>query len=103
MAVTINKKHGVGVTMVDGPQTKKDETEQVGGPLTSESPMANIGLSVAMTKNLGNYENIKISVSCHIPCHPTAEDMEAAWGACEAFCDAKMNAALKEAGFGDTE
>jgi len=38
-------------------------------------PTVNVGISLAFTKNTGNYENVKAQVSIHVPCaHEEIED-----------------------------
>lgn len=52
---------------------EKTTTEKV-GEVVSERPMANVGVSLAHTKNLGNYESVKVQVSLHIPCEDNEID-----------------------------
>jgi hypothetical protein len=100
MALEFKKKQGTGSVSVKSPTADKEAQEPVGEPVTEVhgTPMANVGLQVGVTKNLGNFENVKITVSCYIPCEPTAEALEQAWEACELFCDTKMTNTLKENG-----
>jgi hypothetical protein len=39
---------------------------------TDEANPAYVGVSGSTTKNLGNYESLKVSVSVNLPCAPTA-------------------------------
>lgn len=69
-----------------------DETKEVLSEDMFDGPTANIGVTVGMTKNLGDYNNIKFQVSIHMPCRPDAEDIEETYNNCREWVDEKVNA-----------
>lgn len=94
--MALTKKYGVAqaTTIVehkDGATTEEKDTVAV---VASEQPMANVGVTLAHTKNLGNYENIKVSVSLFYPCLPGEED--ATFDKVMAWTDAKLEQKIME-------
>lgn len=59
---------------------------------TSDKPLANVGLSVAFTKNLGDYESLKVDVSLHLPCD--WESVDEAFAAVEEWVLEKLDATV---------
>ncbi len=49
---------------------------------------ANVGVTLSYTKNLGNYESMKIQISLHMPCYPKEIDQVA--GFVGAWVDEKL-------------
>ena len=73
-----------------------DSIPVASGVQSVATPTANVGLTVALTKNLGNYESCKFSVSLHMPCLPIEEDIEDTFAAVKAWVDAKTTEILNE-------
>ena len=40
------------------------------GEIVYTQPTCNVGFAMGFTKNLGNYESMRVDVSLHIPCYP---------------------------------
>jgi len=57
---------------------------------------ATVGLAIGMTKNLGDFNNIKFQVSLYLPCEPTAEEIEGTYQAVKEWVDDKVNAINEE-------
>lgn len=70
----------------------------VGEPLYVEEkePMANVGLSVSVTKQIVQYEPIKYSVSLYMPCLPNQHDIDNAFSNIETWIDGKVTAFLEQ-------
>jgi hypothetical protein len=64
------------------------EYQELLGHLTTNVPVAHIGLRAGQTLNLGNYNSAKIEVSVMIPC--LVSRLDAAYDFAYAFCDKKM-------------
>lgn len=67
--VAIQAKQAVAIVnkkFKDGTET--DEQVPVGEVKAFKEPHATVGLSMAVTRNLGNYESVKMSVSLFMPC-----------------------------------
>lgn len=93
---TVTKQH----------QTKVIETstEPVGPVILKTEPMANVGLSVATTKNLGNYESVKYSVSLFMPSAVDEASLNTTFATISSWVDAKMGTIAAElAGDADGE
>lgn len=98
MAVTIQKKNAVGKTSVQKVKSGKDvgdleETQEVVSEITHTEPLANVGVSFSHTKNLGNYEALKLSVSLNLPCPP--EDIDATFEQASDWCNGKMESLME--------
>lgn len=77
--------------------------EQPGEPAQSEqqvmqsqqvlaaTPMAEVEVSMSMTRNLGNFESIKFSVAVRMPCEATAEDIEESYASAKGWVEDKVN------------
>ena len=92
------------VSIVKKGEPEKITKEKVTDAL-EKGPMANVGFSLAHTKNLGNYESVKVSISLHYPVPVSGE-----WPAsiadhhmidqvlemAEKWVDAKMEAVVTE-------
>ena len=86
-----NIKGVITMTTKDGAETTTEVPVQE--MLVSE-PMANVGYSTQFTKNLGNYESAKISVSLHLP--TTIPDLEKSYAFVKDWVDAKMTDCIVE-------
>lgn len=64
--------------------------------VTDNEPMANVGFSVAMTKNLGNYESVKVQVSLHMPSKTDTDSLNDTMMFAQMWVDEKMGKALEE-------
>ncbi len=70
--------------------------EDVGKPLVSEIAMANVGLSMGMTKALAPYENVKFQVSLHLPCAPEPEEINATFEAAKEWVAERVETIMQE-------
>jgi hypothetical protein len=97
MTVTWIKKQPVGQVEVQpkGKDSKLTEIK-VGEPVVSDHPMANVGMKVGITKNLGNYESVRVDVSLYLPCEPDAASVEDTFQTVNIWCDLKMEEIVKE-------
>lgn len=80
---TVVKKHP------DGSEEEKKEAVPVKAT-TVEHPVI-VGVTVGVTRNLGNYESLKASVSISIPCALDAEEIEATYEQAKNWVDSKVN------------
>ena len=79
------------------------EQVQVGEALVSNKPLANVGFSASYTKNLGEFESVKISVSLHMPVEidftslqSLSDQVDSAYEFVQGWVDAKMNEAITD-------
>lgn len=59
-----------------------------------EGPTCSVGFKVGYTKNLGNYESMRIDVSVNMPCYPS--EMQDVFAFCKQWVDDKMDAVVAE-------
>lgn len=73
----------------------KDEQVSTGVP-TKEftQPVANVGFSAGVTRNLGDYSSLKIQVSLHLPCY--VHEIHETFDAAKEFVDNKVNEVMDE-------
>lgn len=81
---SITKEHKNGL---------QESSEEVVGMKTvpSGQPMATVGVTMGVTRNLGNYESVRVTVSLTIPCIPTPEEIEGAYVDAQSWVDAKID------------
>jgi hypothetical protein len=85
------KKHSDG-TEESLPEVSKEFTEKVDHP----NP-AYVGVDGGLTKNLGNFESARISVSVTMPCAPTEAAIRKAYDKASALVDEFMDLEYKKA------
>lgn len=97
MTVKIIRKTLVeGKVEIDFPDgTSKQETEIIEEVIV-DKPMANVGLKVGMTKNLENYESLRVDISLFIPSELDDESLNAAFKRCDEWCEEKMGKVMEE-------
>lgn len=84
---TVTKEHKDGSV-----EQSKEEVAEI----ISDKPMANVGVSIGLTRNLGNYESIKFTVSLYLPCINTPEEVNQAYEEAKGWVDAKVEQIDKE-------
>lgn len=62
----------------------------------SAEPMASVHVSVGITRNLGNYESVKINVGVTLPCRPDADEIEQTYTEAKGWVDSKIEAINEE-------
>jgi hypothetical protein len=100
MAVTlVTKKAGQATVTKD--HKKQGQTiaqelaqEEVGEPKVLEGPTCNVGVDASFTKNMGNYESLRLGVSIHLPCYHHEIDEVFDFG--KEWVNAKMETLLAE-------
>ena len=101
----LDKKQGKGTMSVQEVSSGKAYAEvsseqNVGDPIITNQPLANVGITLGYTKNLGNYEAAKVSVSCHMPCTPTVAGVDEMFTQVESWANKKMEEIVAELGEG---
>lgn len=62
----------------------------------SASPMASVRVDIGLTRNLGNYESLKVSVGITLPCAANAEEIDMTYHEAKGWCDARIEAINEE-------
>lgn len=89
-------KEAHGEVKKQHPDGSTDEAKESLGVVVSNSPLATVNVSLGMTKNLGNFESLKMSVSCTIPSLVTEEALEKAFDFAKGWCDDHLNQIVAE-------
>lgn len=95
MAVKIIKKEKVIGTVVttdkDGNET---ETSEVVDEIIVDKPMANVGVKVGTTKNLGDYNSLRVDVSLFMPSDTDKKSLNKTFKKCFKWCDDKLDSIM---------
>jgi len=96
MALTITQKNPIGQVKIQLPDGKVQEHIENMAEVISEKPMANVGMKVGVTKNLGNYESVRIDVSLYLPCDPEDQKINDTFDTISNWVDLKMQGIMEE-------
>lgn len=72
----------------------KESTENVGPVKMFEDPPCNVGMTAAMTINLGDYNSAKVQVSLHVPCKH--EEIDETFDFAKEWVETKVNTLVEE-------
>lgn len=67
-----------------------NEELPVGALVSSTTPLASVTVSMAVTRNLGNYESVKMMVSLTLPCPSTETDLDEAFAEAKGWVDTRV-------------
>lgn len=91
MIKLIKKEQVVGVithTDKDGNQTEELE---VVDEVIVDKPMANVGVKLGKTMNLGDFESLRVDVSLYMPSDTDKKSLNKTFKRCLKWCDNKMD------------
>lgn len=81
---------GVETTMhQDGSEVSKQVP--VGQPQMVPAAHAMVEVSIGVTRNLGNYESVKINVSLALPCLPEGAQIDEAYATAKGWVDSRIH------------
>lgn len=95
MPVQLKKKSGTGTTSVQDKQTNTEKVEQetIPGTVLETHPFAEVGVEASMTRNLGNYESLRLQCSVRLPCAP--DEIDDTFENAQNWVNSKMEALLE--------
>ncbi|UHD87219.1 hypothetical protein [Vibrio phage D4] len=94
----IRTQVSVESTDMDGKRKERilrDQTERA--PIPDQEynqPVSNVGFNCSMTKNLGDFNSLKVGVSLHLPCY--VHEIHETYDHAKGFVEAKLNETLEE-------
>lgn len=92
----IEQHQPVATSTVQKPDETIQETQEpVGDPIIIDEPLANVGITVNYTKNLGNYESMKFGVSLHMPTKTAPDALDESFEFIKDWLDTKMKSLLE--------
>jgi len=88
-------KSGVLTMVTRYPNSEQEETNEIlVKTYPSDVPLANVSVECSVTKNLGNYESLRIQASITLPC--AVEETEAAYDEAWKRVEAQMTRKVTE-------
>lgn len=87
----VQVKHSVATITKAHKDGSLEETKEVIKGQMFDGPTANVGMSIALTKNLGNYESLKITVSLSMPSNPDEASISNTFTEVKSWVDEKIN------------
>ena len=95
MGVTIIKKQQIvgKVETLDKDGEVAETEEHVLGEMvvSDDKPMANVGVKLGTTKNLGDYNSLRVDVSLFMPSDTDKKSLNKTFKKCFNWCDNKLD------------
>ncbi len=97
MTVTYVKQQIVGKVERLGKDGLVVSTEEIVlGEVVVDKPMANVGVKLGKTVNLGDYESLRVDVSLFMPADIDKKSLNKTFKRCLKWCDNKMTDILAD-------
>lgn len=96
VATKVVGKEGKGVVTKTHHDGSMEEKQHSLGSIVSDTPLATVHVSLGMTKNLGNYESLKMTVGCTLPSFADESSLVSAYETAKAWCDEHLNQIVAE-------
>ncbi|NOQ30171.1 MAG: hypothetical protein GQ570_03515 [Helicobacteraceae bacterium] len=89
-------KASIDTTMKTGSEVVSESSteEAVGDPKGYSEPTCNVGVSVGVTRNMGNYNSVKVQVSLNMPCY--IEEIDPVYEFTKEWVDNKVDTIVAE-------
>ncbi len=92
----VSKQKCVGKVEVANDDGTITETEEVVDEIVVDKPMANVGLKVGMTKNMGDFNSLRVDVSLFLPSELDTKSLDKTFKRADKWCEKKMKKIMKE-------
>ena len=79
----------------------EQHAEFVEDEVISSNPLANVGMSIKKTTNLGNFESVSVEVSLRVPCE--VDEVDDAFEQVESWIEEKLTTSLTNLGLLEEE
>ena len=98
MVVTIKKVQAIGKTKGTPTDSAVKETSEVVDEVVtnSDEPMANVGLKIGVTRNIGEYESVRVDVSLFMPSKTDEKSLKKTFKRVEKWCEKRIAKVDKE-------
>ncbi len=87
----IEKKQVIGTVTVTDEDGQETETFEVVDEIIVDKPMANVGVKVGTTENLGNYNSRRVDVSLYMPSDTDKKSLDKTFKKCFKWCVKKID------------
>ena len=91
MLTIIKKEQIIGRVMTTDQDGKETETTEVLGEVIVDKPMANVGVKLGTTENLGDYSSRRVDVSVHMPSEVDKKSLDKTFKRCFKWCVKKLD------------
>jgi len=92
----IEKKQVIGKVTVTDEDGAEQETTEVVDEVIVDKPMANVGVKVGTTKNLGDYNSLRVDVSLFMPSDVDKKSLNKTFKKCFKWCDDKLDSIMDD-------
>ena len=92
----IELKQVIGKVTVTDEDGIEQETTEVVEEVIVDTPMANVGVKVGTTKNLGDYNSLRVDVSLYMPSETDKKSLNKTFKKCFKWCDDKLDAIMED-------
>lgn len=97
MAVTIKKQDvKAKIETLDKEGNVMDSKEEKVAEVVMDEPMANVGVKLGTTKNLGDYESLRVDVSLFMPCEPKKKAIDKTFKKTFKWVDDKLASIMED-------
>lgn len=87
----LEKLQVIGKVSVTDENGKEQETTEVVDEMIVDENMANVGVKVGTTKNLGDYNSLRVDVSLYMPSKTDKKSLDKTFKRCFKWCDTKLD------------
>jgi len=91
----IEKKQALGKVVVVDENGNEQETTEVVDEIIVDKPMANVGVKLGTTKNLGDYNSLRVDVSLFMPSDTDKKSLNKTFKRCFKWCDDKLDGIME--------
>lgn len=98
MAVNVIKKQQVKakIETMDNKGNVIDTQEEVLGEVTSDKQLANVGVKLGTTKNMDNYESLRVDVSLFMPSETDKKSLNKTFKKVFKWVDDKLDGIMED-------
>lgn len=90
MLKIIKKEQIIGKVMTTDQNGKETETTEVLGEMIVDKPMANVGVKLGTTKNLGDYNSLRVDVTLYMPSETDKKSLNKTFKKTKKWVDLKL-------------
>lgn len=90
MLKIIKKEQIIGKVMTTDQNGKETETTEVLGEVIVDKPMANVGVKLGTTKNLGDYNSLRVDVTLYMPSETDKKSLNKTFKKTKKWVDLKL-------------
>lgn len=86
-------KQGIAKVTTKDTNGAEETKEEVVSEVVYDQPTCNVGFRAGVTRNMGNYNSLRVEVSLFMPCYP--QEIEDTFAFTKEWVDNKMNETIE--------